>query len=326
MRFFAALICGIMAMTTAMSFAEAGEPRHALPFVYYLQNLSRDTLIRINPAVAVIDPYDSGLTPEDIAFLKKQYRQTLIAYLSVGEVDPNRTESGDGYAFREEWRNADWHTAVPKDVRENKNWNTARVAYWNPEWRAILASRIDTLIALGYDGVMLDTVDTFTAYEGKFTGTDVKQEMADLVGYLRDAAKNKRPGFRLYINGGMELYDTAYGKTGEEFLTLIDGQLKEDTWYNEKGSAAAEWTKDDLAYLKRAITAGKPVFTIDYFTDEAVRDPSESRMSDFMHAARGLGTIPYAADRSLGAYLTYNGTFFSNAGHWDTAKKHGITP
>lgn len=316
----------VLPLLASAAFAEeASAPRHNLPFIYYLQGLTLENLSRINPAVAVIDPYDSGLEPKDIAFLKRKYRQTLVGYLSAGEVDPSRTERYDGYAFHEDWNNADWYKSVPAKVRDNENWGTKRVEYWNAEWRAILAFRVRKLIELGYDGVMLDTVDSFTAMESAYA-RDVKQDMANLIGFLRDVAKAENPDFLIYINGGMELYDTTYTKTGEEFLVLIDGQLKEDTWYNEKGSASAEWTTDDIAYLKRAVKAGKPVFTIDYFTNESFGVPPKRRMSDFMLTARKLGAIPFAADRSLGKYLLYNETFFANDFNWDTAKNHGITP
>lgn len=325
MRFFVVLV---LLMVSLAAYAQAEEkpmPRHHLPFVYYLQNINFYYLTQINPAVAVVDPYDSGLKKKDISYLQKKYGQTILGYLSAGEVDPSRKGTYDGYAFREEWKKQQWYVGVPKEAKNNEMWGTQRVEYWHPEWRAILAYRVKRLIESGYDGVMLDTVDTFYAFKDRYK-RDVKQEMANLVGYLRDIAHEINPDFLIYINGGMELYDTSYTKTGEPFLDVIHGQLKEDTWYNERGAIMEDWTDDDIAFLARAIKAGKPVFTIDYFTNEKSHTPDKRRMNDFMLQSRKLGAIPYAADRDLGKYLEYNTDYYKNEFNWDTAKKAGLFP
>lgn len=143
MRHIVTLLMFVMGLGTFAAQAEdiKTPPPHKVPFIYYLQNIDRQLLIQINPAVAVIDPYDSGLEDKDIGFLQRRYGQTLLAYLSVGEVDATRDSKYDGYAFRPEWLNAYWYTKVPGAVRENETWNSRRVEYWNPEWRAILLFR-----------------------------------------------------------------------------------------------------------------------------------------------------------------------------------------
>ena len=79
---FAALGVGLGSVQVAWAQAEPAL-RHNLPFIYYLQKLDKAGLERINPAVAVVDPYDSGLTPDDIAQLRTTYRQQLFAYISA---------------------------------------------------------------------------------------------------------------------------------------------------------------------------------------------------------------------------------------------------
>ncbi len=319
-------MCLLVFSSGALAMSESNEavrPRHGVPFIYYLQHLNVNTLKQINPAVAVVDPYDSKLTPEQIRLLQGRYGQLLIAYLSVGEVDPTRRDTMDGYAFREQWQTASWLTNVPKEAQSNDRWSTRRVEYWSPVWQAILKARITKLIEKGYDGVMFDTVDTFGAFEEHYD-RDVIQDMANLVGRMRDHVESIRPGFRILINGGMEVYDYAYEKTGEPFLSLIKGQLKEDTWHNEGGSAEAPWTKEDKAFLKRALEAGVPVFSIDYFTNDEVKIASPSRMRSYLNTARHFGAIPFAADRDLGIFIPYNREYFSEERHWDSAIPFGI--
>jgi uncharacterized protein (TIGR01370 family) len=300
-------------------------PRHNLPFIYYLQNLNAQRLAQINPAVAVVDPYDTHLTSEEIRMLRAHYGQKLIAYLSAGEVDPSRRDAADGYAFQQEWKQKDWYKNVPASVRSNDNWGSRRIEYWDPEWRDIMARRVEAAAARGYDGVMLDTVDTYYMFQDAYK-RDVKQDMAELVGHVRDTGRAKNPKFLVYINGGMELYATRYQKTGEEFLNLIDGQLKEDTWHNERGVIQAEWTDDDIAWLRRAVAAGKPVYTIDYFTGGKTKMPHRGRMTHYMRSARSLGAVPFAADRSLGIYLPFNTEYYRENAHWDTARRAQAEP
>lgn len=277
-----------------------------VPFVYYLQHLDKERLIAINPEVAVVDPHDSRLTKADIQELQRQYQMTVIAYLSVGEVDPSRKEDYDGYAYNPEWDHATWLVNVPKEASENKMWSTRRVEYWDPAWQEILLSRVTHAMDEGYDGVMLDTVDSYITLVPLYKDRDVRQEMANLVGKIRDTIRARDNRFQLITNGAMELYDTTYQTTGEPYLSLIDGQLKEDTWYNEKGPIVAEWTAFDLDYLKRAVEAGKKVYSIDYFTNDEVETPNRYHMQDYFKKAREFGMIPFAADRSLGKFLAEN--------------------
>lgn len=323
MKQWAALLAGVMLSSTACA---QQPPRHHLPFVYYLQNLDKAKLEEVNPAVAVVDPYDTRLTPLDIADLQGRMQQKLYAYISAGEADPSRKEPDDGYRFREEWHKAPWIVNVPKKAQNNERWATKRVEYWHPEWMELMRERAREAARRGYTGVMLDTVDTFGAYAGLYPKRDVVADMACLVAAVGKAGREVKPDFKVLINGGMELYDSKCPSEQGDFLASIDGQLKEDTWYNEKGSAKAAWTKDDLGYLKRALDAGKPVYSIDYFTDEKVTHPNANRMKDYTKQAAAFGVIAFAADRSLGKYLDYNTTYYADDAAWANAQKYGIKP
>jgi uncharacterized protein (TIGR01370 family) len=300
--------------------------RHSVPFVYYLQNIDKNTLEQLNPAVAVVDPYDAHLTAEDIGYLKETYHQKIYAYLSAGEVDPSRRDEDDGYRYHYQWDVAAWLVNVPKKAQNNAQWGTKRVEYWDPEWIALMVARTQEAAKRGYTGVMLDTVDTFTAYEGLYKHRDVIADMACLVAAVRKAGKDIDKNFQVLINGGMELYNATCPSQSGDFLSLIDGQLKEDTWYNEKGSAKAAWTKDDLDYLKRAVAAGKPVFSIDYFTNKKITSPNKVYLARYFQLAKELGAIPYAADRELGSFLEQNRVYFKYDSEWEEAKNHGIQP
>lgn len=301
--------------------------RHHVPFVYYLQNIDVHTLKKINPALAVVDPYDSRLTPYDIAELRTKVGQQLYAYISAGEVDPNRTQDFDGYKFNPEWEKQGWYNELPSEVQSNDRWSSRRIAYWSPEWHNIMISRALDMQRMGYNGIMLDTVDSFNVLMEPYEGVrDPRQDMTDLIGAIRDAVKAVDPHFKIMINSGMALYETRYSRTDEPFLSLIDGQLKEDTWHNEQGSAAADWTPYDLAFLQQAIDAGVMVLSIDYFTDEKVNKPDSKRIKHYFDKAHHFGVIPYAADRNLGKFLDENRDYFVQDSRWEPFARHGIKP
>lgn len=314
-------------LCVCMQNAEAADDsRHGVPFVYYLQNVTREVLEHINPAVAVVDPYDSHLSAQDIRDLQTIHQQKLFAYLSAGEVDPSRRDEKDGYYYHYEWDVAEWLLNVPREVQQNEQWGSRRVEFWHPKWLAIIAERVKAIVAFGYDGVMLDTVDTFMAYKTLYPQRDVAADMVCLVAMVKEIGRASNPHFQVLINGGMALYDAQCPDKHVVFLDMIDGQLKEETWMNETGEVKAPWTKDDLAYLKRALDADKPVFSIDYFTNDDVKTVHESRIKQYFAKAQAFGVIPYAADRNLGMFLEQNRAYYQDDAAWDVAKKYEITP
>lgn len=123
------------------------------------------SLAASNYDLLIIDAYygDSMLTPEDIA--KIQYkpngsRRLVAAYMSVGEAEDYRPY------WQEAWKNnpPDWLW------KANGDWEGSyRVKYWHKEWQQLLMgtpqSYLDKILAAGFDGVFLDVVDVFYAFE-----------------------------------------------------------------------------------------------------------------------------------------------------------------
>ncbi|MDA8424984.1 MAG: endo alpha-1,4 polygalactosaminidase [Treponema sp.] len=115
--------------------------------------------------LVVIDALFDGefLTSSDLARLRHKSagaRRLVLAYLSIGEAED----------YRPYWRQ-EWNRHPPSWIEsENPRWKgNFRVRYWEPAWRAILfgspSSYLDRILAAGFDGVYLDTVDTFVHFE-----------------------------------------------------------------------------------------------------------------------------------------------------------------
>ncbi len=258
----------------------------AIPFVYYLQHADYDALSALDAAMLIVDPQYSGLTTEQIVSLKQQGK-TLIAYLSIGEAE----------SYRDYWQ-PDWRVGHPDWIlMENPRWNeNFRVDYRHPDWQAIVISRVQEIQVLGYDGLLLDVVEAFETLREKreVTASEAKKAMVNLVAQLR---QTMGPDVQLIPNGGVELLQFA------DYRAVIDGQMKEDTFFNEKGPMNAEWTPYDLAYLAQASADDIYILAVDY--------PATGDEGAALQASRDAGFIPYIAPRDLGSVPAANHTYFT---------------
>lgn len=117
--------------------------------------------------LVIMDAYFDGklLSPQEVrqGARKSNGAQRLVfAYMSIGEAED----------YRAYWQRS-WSTTLPPWIEsENPDWKgNYRVRYWDTAWRDILFGSpqgyLDQIIAAGYDGVYLDTVDTFYYFEDR---------------------------------------------------------------------------------------------------------------------------------------------------------------
>jgi uncharacterized protein (TIGR01370 family) len=177
-------------------------------------------------------------------------RDTIrLAYLSVGEADPRRD-------YWNEVRGA------PFLVEPDPSWpENVRVDVRDPTWQAVLLDQeIPRLLALGFDGLMLDTIDTAPYLEAKD-----RVRFAGMQAALRDLLRTihqRFPKAPLIANGTEALVDAA---------PFVDGFVIEGVFatydfgrrlYRETTQQERSWK---LAQIDRArAVAPRPVFTIEY--------------------------------------------------------------
>ena len=120
-----------------------------------------DILSQTTYDVLIIDLYFKGieLTSEDVNKLKEKSqggRRLVIGYFSVGEAEE----------YRKYWKN-EWNKKLPSWIsHENKNWEgNYIVKYWSREWMEITKEMLNRYIDIGFDGVFLDTIDTYQSFE-----------------------------------------------------------------------------------------------------------------------------------------------------------------
>jgi uncharacterized protein (TIGR01370 family) len=201
-----------------------------------------------------------------------------LAYLSVGEADTRRPywAAIQGQSFL---------------VEPNPDWPGMRVDIRDQRWQEVLLrEEMPALIQRGYDGVMLDTIDTVPYLEGKdparFAGS--RQALRDWLGRMRAAF----PRAVLIANGSDALVDAAPFVDGfvvEGLFALYDPGRRE---YRATTDAERTWKLGAIARA-RAV-APRPVFTIEYAD---VGDAALARWAAGESARQGFR--PYVGVRDL---------------------------
>jgi uncharacterized protein (TIGR01370 family) len=172
-----------------------------------------------------------------------------LAYVSVGETDTR-------------WPSWPALSGQPFIVEPNPEWpSNVRVDIRDPRWQErLLRDEIPALMKRGFDGVMLDTIDTAPYLETKdparFAGS--RQALRDWLAHLRE----RFPGKIVVANGGEALVDAAPFVDAfvvEGVFSIYDAGRRT---YRATTDAERTWK---LGAIERArAVAPRPVFTIEY--------------------------------------------------------------
>ncbi|MBI5208775.1 MAG: endo alpha-1,4 polygalactosaminidase [Elusimicrobia bacterium] len=194
--------------------------------------------------LAVVDPDSFSLPPAS--------GPVRLAYVSAGEAHESRWW----------WASASSRSFI---VEPNPGWPGAhRVDLRSDEWRKLLLDQVvPAALAKGYQGVMLDTIDTAGYLESKdkarFAGS--VDAAVDLVRRLREDS----PGAAILVNNALPLL--------ERIGPMIDGVVVEDLYTRcpPKGGVCVPTPKavsqaKERALEDFAVRTGKPVFVLLYST------------------------------------------------------------
>jgi len=207
-------------------------------------------------------------------------RATLrLAYLSVGEADRERSY----------WASI---RGRPFLVEADPNWpDNIRVDIRDTEWqRLLLEQEVPRLLQRGFQGLMLDTIDTVSYLEAKdpvrFAGS--REALRAWLSTLR----RRYPDIVLLVNGSDALADAG---------PFVDGYVVEGVFatydfgrrdYRATTAAERSWK---LAQIERAQgVARRPVFAIEY---ASVGDIALARWAT--REAAGRGFRPYVTVKEI---------------------------
>ncbi len=248
-------------------------------WIYILQsnNIKTKQLLNINVDLIVLDPDDFNLTRSKIEEFKRKGK-IVIAYLSIGEAEK----------YRSYWRKT-WKPGKPEWLDgENPEWKGCYlVKYWHREWQEIIIEKAKEIISRGYDGLYLDRADAYLDWEEKgYSKKQLRIEMVKFIVKIKSEVEKLNPATIIIVQNALELLDY------KQYINIIDGIGKEDTWYQDNKPRPRREVEYDLKYLLKAKSNGKIILVIDYITDI-------NKIRDFFNKAQTHGFIPYVGPKSL---------------------------
>ena len=298
-----AAVAVVLMLAISPAEAQAAAPSNALAeaksWGYQLNGLNVDLLAKSPYDVIVIDyardgSQDTALTAQDLERLKKKpdgSRRIVLSYLSIGEAEDYR------YYWKWHWGIL-WGLFAPSwRGPHNTEWaGNYAVRYWQPGWQSIILGSSDTardgyldrIIAVGFDGVYLDKIDSSLEKVGD-QNPSAKTDMVAFVRKIAKAARAVKPEFFIVPQNGEELLAIP------GYRTLIDGFGKENLLFGDETHGKAN-TPDTIAQhmqLLAMFTADKkPVFAVEYLDNPAEIEAARRRLVEY-------GLIPHFADRDL---------------------------
>jgi len=203
-----------------------------------------------------------------------RYPQKMVAYVSVGEIEP--------------WRK----TKIPYNkkwiISKNKTWNSLIADLNNLEYQAFIFERIKLLYKKGYRNFFLDTMDAYhvTAKDKKL----FKSQQKALISFIHKLHR-KYPNSKLIINRGFELLNKIHND--------VDAVVAESliVRYNHANKSYIKVPKKDKEWLlsnfKKAQNYGLDAISIDY------SNRSTKIRLNIAKEIKKLGVIPYVTDGLL---------------------------
>lgn len=186
----------------------------------------------------------STVARADTTFLRDN-GSLSYAYLSLGEYLPTTPDD----------------RAPAPTLVENTDWGSLVVDLRSTEWhRYILDKAIPERIAKGFDGLFLDTLDSYQLLD-----EGIAQQQAGLASLIRAIAQ-RYPDLKLLFNRGFEILP--------ELSSLADGVLAESLFYgwNAREQRYQKMAEADSAWLQAQLTQlqqqGLPIFVLDYLPPE----------------------------------------------------------
>jgi hypothetical protein len=246
--------------------AEAHPPSPSVAF-FYGKPVPVSELRRFD--WVVVEP--GNVAAQQLAALQRAGVQ-VFAYLSLGEAAPGSVDSRSALG-----RNAGWGTVIVDPSAE--------------AWREHVLERAEALWQQGYQGLFLDTLDS---YRQVLRGAEA-QRVAAALGALIGAIHDRHPAVKLLFNRGFEILDDvgrlASGVAAESLLYGWDPAAKR---YVEVPQADRDWLAGRLREVRDQL--GVPIVVVDYLP------PTQRKLA--REAARRIeemGFVPWISTPALDA-------------------------
>ena len=203
-----------------------------------------------------------------------RYPEKMVAYVSVGEIEPWRKTKN---RYNKSWI-----------ISKNRTWNSLIADLRKDAYQAFIFERIAYLYKQGYRNFFLDTMDAYhvTAKDKRL----FKLQQKALIDFIHKLHK-KYPKSKIIVNRGFEIL--------EQIHNDIDAVVAESLLnrYNHADKTYIPVPKQDRAWLlanfKKAKKYGLDVISIEY------SNKSTQERLNIAKRIRKLGFIPYITDGLL---------------------------
>lgn len=209
-------------------------------------------------------------------------RARLFAYVSVAERGPHRDHFKD---VKREWV-----------LGENRAWGSLVVDLRNPAYRRFLVDSVITpIVKQGYDGLFLDTLDSYRLVLEKGDWKGYEEAEVLFISKL----KERFPGIMIIVNRGFEIMDSIHrhvdGVLAEGLFHGLDTEAMD---YREMDGEETRWLTERLRKVKEY---GLPVIVVDY-----VSPGNRGLQRDVARRISELGFLSYISDYNLSTMGTGN--------------------
>ena len=218
----------------------------------------------VSSFVCYYGQYDEKMTEFDVAICESRSLGAegikklndagvwTICYITIGEDDSLNTADGLG-----EGGYASYYIYENGSPKMNTNWNSYFVDAGSPVWQEIIIERARAILAMGADGLFLDTIDS----------VDVDSSTSGGMVSLIKRLKEEFPNAKLVANRGFTVLDY--------IAKYIDGMMFEsfNTTWDFEGNRSRDLTESEneynIATAVNTINRNRrahyfPVFALDY--------------------------------------------------------------
>lgn len=249
------------------NFSQAAQSNTAKSIAFYYANMDSVRELLSYQRV-VIEP--SSISALQLQQLKSANTE-VFAYLSVGEASPSIAQ------------------LYPKAIiGNNKQWQAKIMDANQQDWRNYLVQKAQQLKQQGYDGVFLDTLDSYQLAVSPKQYAAQQHALVSLIDQLQVSSGN------LILNRGFNLLSQLkkppYAVVAE---SLINGYDVENNAYFRQTSQDTLWLSSQLDKVKQA---GIEAIVIDYLP------PEQAARIEAASAIQARGYTPYISDGLLSQF------------------------
>ncbi len=206
----------------------------------------------------------------------RQHGATTFAYMSIGEIGPTRP----------------WFNTLPDSAvfGTNDSWNSKVMDLTSADWQRFVLQRVNDLTARGYNGLFLDTMDSYQLFAKT---PEQKQQQEQGLGNLLYRIKRQHPNLRLIANRGFEIID--------QIAPYLEGIAAESLYSGWDNSAQKYVTvpDNDREWLSTTLSRIKDKHQLDIIVIDYVPPAERGKAREVAAKITSDGFIPWVANPSL---------------------------